>query len=202
MNGGGQLRPRPGSLCAVVWILAALAGCGTPAPEPLQEAGSDSIPAQTFRNLELRETTEGKLEWVLRARTAWQSSPGSPTQLESLRVDFYQQGDEIRSVLTADSGRVDSREGNLEATGNVVVVTPDGNRLETEQLSWDRRDARVTSEVGVRLVHGSDVLTGVGFESDPNLEHFELFKEVRASVREEGAVSREFFGADSSGRDR
>jgi LPS export ABC transporter protein LptC len=202
MNGGGRFMRGWNRLPAALSILLFLAGCGTPAPEPLEETGSESMPTQTFRNLELRETTEGKLEWVLRARTAWQGSPGSPTRLESLGVDFYQRSGEIRSILTADSGRVDSRHGDLEAIGNVVVVTPDGNRLETEQLSWDRKGSRVTSEVAVRLVHGSDVLTGVGFESDPNLERFELFEQVRASVREEGAVSREIFGADSIGRDQ
>jgi LPS export ABC transporter protein LptC len=186
----------------VLWILLLTAGCGTPVPEPIEEGTSASMPTQTFRNLELRETTEGKLEWVLRARTAWQGASGAPTRLESLRVDFYQRSDEIRSVLTADSGRVDSREGNLEARGNVVVITPEGNRLETEQLSWDRKGARVTSEVEVRLVRGRDVLTGIGFESDPNLERFRLLKEVRASVREEGTVTREIIGADSIGRDR
>jgi LPS export ABC transporter protein LptC len=100
--------------------------------------------------------------------------------------------------LVADSGSVDSEKGELCARGNVVVTTPEGNRLETNVLFWDREHAKVRSDDSVRLIRGRDLLTGVGFESDPNLEHYELFRDVRASVREETELREGLFGADSS----
>jgi LPS export ABC transporter protein LptC len=183
-------------------LLVLATGCSTPSPEPQTREDSLKIPDQLLRNLVLRETTEGKLEWVLRARQAWRLESGTTTHLESLRVDFYQGSDQIRSILVADSGSVNSARGRLRAKGNVVVTTPEGNRLETEELFWDRRDAKVTSEAKVRLIRGRDVLTGIGFESDPNLEHYELFRDVRASVREGVDVQDELFGPDRSGADR
>ncbi len=177
-----------------------LGGCSELQPEKSEQTAQDTGPTQSFRNLELRETSEGKLEWVLRARQAWRQSSSAPTQMESLRVDFYQGTTEIRSVLTADSGRVDSRKGRLMAKGSVVVITREGNRLETEELYWDRKEAKVYSDLAVRLEQKTDVLTGVGFESDPNLEHFRLFKDIHASVTEEGEIEGGLFGADSSAR--
>jgi hypothetical protein len=35
----------------------------------------------------------------------------------------------------------------------------------------------------VRVERGSDVLTGYGFESDPNLRHYEFKRRVSATVR-------------------
>ena len=35
----------------------------------------------------------------------------------------------------------------------------------------------------VRVQRGGDVLTGYGFESDPNLTHFEFKRQVKATVR-------------------
>ena len=62
--------------------------------------------------------------------------------------------------------------------------TPEGNRLETEELHWDRKQDRVYSDVFVRLTRAKDVLTGVGFRSDPNLRSYEILKDVRATVRD------------------
>jgi LPS export ABC transporter protein LptC len=88
------------------------------------------------------------------------------------------------------------------AKGNVVVVNPQGNRLETEELFWDRKSSKVASERFVRLVREDDVLTGVGFESDPNLERYRIEREVRASVREGGALRDELRDADTTGTAR
>ncbi len=173
-----------------LWLGAAilLPGCSPgdearPAREP--EPGESG---QVVSDLRLRETSERGLEWVLDARRARSLTGASAARLESLRVAFYQGGPEIRSTLVADSGRVDSKRGLLVAQGNVVVVTPEGNRLETEELTWDRMNARVSSEQFVRLSRGEDVLTGIGFTSDPNLESYRILREVRASVREQEPV--------------
>jgi LPS export ABC transporter protein LptC len=178
-------------------LLGLSGGCTSPAPAPAQRGEGARTPVQSFENLELRETSEGKLEWILRAKKAMRDSASDPTRLESLRVDFYQGSDRVRSVLTSDSGRVDSQKGILIALGSVVVVTREGSRLETEELSWDRKSTRVSSEKFVRLIRGRDVLTGTGFQSDPNLVSYEILKDVKASVREETGIGDEIFRTDT-----
>jgi LPS export ABC transporter protein LptC len=173
-------------------------GCSTPSQEPVRSPGTNSLPEQTFANLELRETTAGRLEWKLRASRAVRPNTSSATRMESLRVEFYEGSPEVRSILVSDSGRVDLAKGILIATGHVVVTTTEGNRLETEELFWDRKNAKVSSTVAVRLIRGRDVLTGVGFESDPNLEHYEIRRNVQASVREQGDLRDELLAPDSS----
>lgn len=185
------------SLAVVLLTLA----CSEP-PRQTEPADGDSLPAATFRNLVLRETREGKLEWVLRASKAWREGPNLPTRLARLQVDFYQRTDRIHSTLTADSGNVDAKRGTLIATGHVVVVTPEGNKLLTEELFWDRKNGQVASEVEVRFVRGSDVLTGIGFRSDPNLQRYEILRDVRASVAEPGEIRHEIFEPDSGGAER
>jgi LPS export ABC transporter protein LptC len=179
-------------------LLLLLLGCSSPSQDPVRAVGSPAGPEQTFVNLELRETTAGKLEWKLWASRAVRSNASSATRMESLRVEFYEGRPEVRSILTSDSGRVDLSKGVLVATGHVVVVTVEGNRLETEELYWDRKNAKVSSDVFVRLTRGADVITGIGFESDPNLERYEIRKDVQASVREREGLRDEILGPDSS----
>lgn len=187
----------PLARCVAAAILTLGFGCGSPAQEPQRTGPTPTGPEQTFANLELRETTNGKLEWKLKARRAVREAASSGTRLESLRVEFFQGGPRVRSILVSDSGRVDLQRGTLIATGNVVVTTTEGNRLETEELFWDRKNAKVTSNTFVRMTRGEDVLTGIGFESDPNLERYEIKKDVRASVREQEGIRDEVFGSDS-----
>ena len=159
-------------------------GCGSPSETTQGRPEAPAGPDQSFQDLTLRETSEKGLDWILNAREAVRESRTASTRLTGLKVEFYQGGHEVRSTLTSDSGRVDTRKGFLHAMGNVVVVTPEGNRLETEDLIWDRKNALVSSDVLVRFYHDEDILTGVGFVSDPNLEHYELKKDVHASVRD------------------
>lgn len=180
-------------------LLVGYGGCTSPSQAPSQQGEAGRTPVQSFVNLQLRESSEGRLEWILRAKKATREAATEPTRLEGLRVDFYQGLDQVRSVLTSDSGRVDSQKGMLVALGNVVVVTREGSRLETEELTWDRKTTRVSSDKFVRLIRGRDVLTGIGFRSDPNLVSYEIQRDVRASVREEPEFGNEFFGTDSLG---
>lgn len=184
---------------AIAFVLFVLIGCGSPSPVPPKEKFSKGAPEQTFRGVSLRESSGGKVEWDLRATHAVQGSANGPTALDSIEVFFYQGGPVVQSTLTADSGTVDVEKGILVATGNVVVNTPEGNRLETEELHWDRKQDRVYSDVFVRLTRAKDVLTGVGFRSDPNLRSYEILKDVRATVRDESLRKDEIFGTDSSG---
>jgi len=174
-------------------------GCGSPSPVPPKEKTAKGAPEQIFRGVSLRESSGGKVEWDLHATHAVQVSANGPTALDSIEVLFYQGGPVVRSTLTADSGRVDVEKGILIAIGNVVVITPEGNRLETEELHWDRKQDRVYSEKFVRLTRAKDVLTGIGFRSDPNLESYEILKDVRATIRDESLRKDEIFGSDTSG---
>ncbi len=193
---------RGGGWAAGVLLFLLTQGCSTPSQEPDRSPGVAMGPEQTFANLELRETTAGRLEWKLRAARAVRPSTSAATHMESLRVEFFEGSPKVRSVLTSDSGRVDLAKGLLIATGHVVVTTVEGNRLETEELFWDRKNAKVSSTMFVRLTRGRDVLTGVGFQGDPNLEHYEIQKDVQASVRAREGLRNELLGPDSSGHGR
>lgn len=193
---------RLGRIRLGLWILflalstAGFSGCGPAADLPAARGTEADGGTQVLSAVRLRETSERGLEWILEARQATRSSGSTAARMESLRVEFYQGGNELRSTMVADSGRVDSKRGLLVAQGHVIVVTPEGNRLETEELTWDRLNARVSSEQFVRLTRGKDLLTGIGFTSDPNLESYRILKDVRASVREEGPIGDEIRDAD------
>ncbi len=57
--------------------------------------------------------------------------------------------------------------------------------MSTDQIQFLNREQRIVSplEQKVRVERQGDVLTGYGFESDPDLKHFEFKKRVQATVQ-------------------
>ena len=95
----------------------------------------------------------------------------------NVKIDFYNdEGDHI-SILYSDSARIDERNNNLYANGNVYVVSDSGYTLTTNKILWDNRYEMIVAEDSVMFTHSKgDTLYGIGFESDIDLERFKIFR--------------------------
>lgn len=72
----------------------------------------------------------------------------------------------VESTLKADYGLVLDKQDLWEAKGNVVATNARGEKLETQQLFWNRRTRRVYSNVDSKVTMRNTVQVGTGFESD------------------------------------
>lgn len=87
----------------------------------------------------------------------------------------------VESTLVADYA-IEFIERELwEAKGNVVAINAEGQKLETQQLFWNRRTKKIYSNIDSRISKGDDVMVGVGFESDEEFRNWE-FRKPRAKV--------------------
>lgn len=102
---------------------------------------------------------------------------------DNIKVDFYNENGDHVSVLTARGGEVDETAQDLKAMGNVIVISDDGSRLETERLRWHNSTQKIISDTLVTIKSGGEEVTGVGFESDANLKHWEIKGNVTGIVK-------------------
>jgi LPS export ABC transporter protein LptC len=168
-------------------VLAAVlsVGCGQERDQPPSAAG-ERLPQQVVAGMVLRESKGGRLNWVLRADSAFYYGEGERTRLKGVHVDFYNAtGDTVRSRLTAREGEMDPVRRDLVARDSVDVRTHDGTRLETEELRWVQETEKVVSDRFVRLTRGRSVLTGIGIESDAALKTYRILSEVSGELLEE-----------------
>lgn len=143
------------------------------------------MPQQILEGVHLRETSVRGLLWVLEADRGISYGPDEPTRLDALKVRFYDGGQAVKSTLTSKHGVVDERNRTITALDSVVVVTPDGERLETEELHWDPVSEQVTTDVFFRFTRGGDILTGVGIRAEPDLSRYEILRDVRAEMSDQ-----------------
>ena len=82
--------------------------------------------------------------------------------------------------VTADSGAVDEAVTFLQAKGHVFGRSAKGMELRTDSLRWNKSLNEVRTDAGVRVVsENGDILTGKGFTSDANLDHWQILSDVK-----------------------
>jgi len=165
-------------------LLGLQAGCSrqrAAGPAGAQE----ELPDQEVRDFALSETDSGRPLWKLFAKYAATYTARNLVVARSLRVDFYDDKGQRSSVLTAREGEINDRSRDMIARGNVVLETTDGTRMSTEEMRFlnDNRRIIVPETQLVRVQRANDVLSGYGFESDPDLHHYEFKRRVTATVR-------------------
>ncbi len=180
-----RTRPRTPALAGAILAIAlsaALAGCGQQrSVGPSVPPGE--LPDQEVSDFVLTETDGGRLEWKLYARVAQMYEARNLIVVRSVRVDFFDERGARSSELTAREGEINQMSHDMTARGNVVLQTNEGTRMSTDEMRFDNRSQKIVSDKLVRVERTGDVLSGIGFESEPDLAHFEFKKRVSAVVQ-------------------
>jgi len=162
---------------------ALVAGCS--GGKKLSASGtSGELPDSEVEDFSVTETDSGRPEWTLFAKHAATYQARDLVTARTLRIDFFDEKTRVKtSELIAREGELYQRSRDLVARGNVVLLTTEGWRMSTEEMHFLNSHRKITSDKLVRVEKQGTVLEGVGFESDPNLEHFEFQHQIRATVQ-------------------
>jgi LPS export ABC transporter protein LptC len=159
-------------------LLAGLQGCSSSEPGS-EESQPTNLPEQQIYDYRMLDSE--RME---------KYPQKEQLELYEVRMQFYREG-EYFSTLTSERGRANPQTKNLFCWGNVVVVTEDGRRLETEELHYDDQEGLIRNDVFNRFTWGEDVMTGNGLEATPDLEYLEIKERVEAEVEDEGPTGSE-----------
>lgn len=132
-------------------------------------------------------TDAGLLRAKLIADTGFVFEDGTRIELLDVNLTFFTTTGQKNAVLTSREGTYRTRQGSMEARGDVVVVSEDGRRLTTEQLRYEPNRNQITSDSAFVLTEpGGRRLEGVGFVSDPDMNNIRILSGVGGTA---GAVS-------------
>jgi LPS export ABC transporter protein LptC len=165
-----------------VLVLAA-AACSRPGEPPVAQTASDSAD-QILYGFTHNVTVEGVWRARLTADTAYFFQETGSVSLLGVMVDFMSPQGTVQSTVTSDSGAYDSRTQDMEAYGDVVAVTPDGRRLTTSVLRFDRARQQISGPNAFRFCAPDRRLEGDGFTSDPDFRNVETVRPRRGRVGE------------------
>ena len=171
-------------MSARAFVLAALAGavvaaaaCSDTTPPPVQSADPMADSAdQVMFGVRHFLTKGGVRQAQLLSDTALMFDEGTRILLRKVRLTFYTPQGTENAVLVGRRGRYNTREQVMEATGNVVVTTTDGRRLETQQLKFDQARNEISSDSAYVATEGGRRQAGIGFRSDPNMNNVQCLR--------------------------
>ena len=91
--------------------------------------------------------------------------------------DFYNDEGKHVSKLFADSATIQQSTNNLNAFGNVKVISDSGFTLFSHSILWDNQYKLILSHDSVMFTSAdNDTMYGVGFESDMDLTKWKIKK--------------------------
>lgn len=178
----------------LLWLLALLwLACGKKSEPPKVDMTyvGDDYPVQETWNARIIFSDSGRVEAILVApHIAQYARQGTlERRMDSaFRVEFFDETGKRSSVITGDRAVVHPN-NDMEAFGNVVVVSADCARVTTEYMKWSSRDKKIRSDKFVTIKKPTETLSGYGFESDQNLKNYRIFKASgEMKVKDDGAL--------------
>ena len=173
------LGPRTLAVLAILVFTGACAdGSGT-APRPSDSVLPDSAEMVAY-GVRVRLTSASVAKGDLLADRSYSYDNGNRLELDRVNVTFFDGVGAEDGTLTAREGTYNKRLNRLEARGDVVVVHSDGRRLETQQLVYDELRNQIFSDSAFVLNEPPKrQISGVGFESDPQLTKLRVMREAK-----------------------
>ncbi len=168
-------------LCLVLWTgceYRARTETTAPPPDSLQQ----NRPSQVTEDPRFALNESGRRRAFIRGDVMKQYRTDDSTYSvwrtleDSLRVQsfVFDEAGDSSATITADSVVFFNQEGRYEAYGNVIVVTNEGRRLESEHLTWNQSDRTIRTKRFVHITTPTEDVRGNGLVADEDLETYQI----------------------------
>ena len=104
---------------------------------------------------------------------------------KGINVDFYATNGNVESYLTAEYAISYTEKKKVYVRRKVEVLNIKGDTMNTEELVWDQKTGKITTDKYVVIKTKSQIITGVGMESDQTFSDWEI-KNVTGTIYKTG----------------
>lgn len=93
---------------------------------------------------------------------------------QGVKIEFLEPNLSVKSTLTAKTAARFQEKGQIIARDSVVLTTVKHERLETEELIWDEKTAKVFTEKFVKVTKPGEVIYGYGLEAEQDFSYWKI----------------------------
>ena len=91
-----------------------------------------------------------------------------------VELAFFDTAGKLSSKLTARRGQILPKKQLMEVEENVVFTNAKGEKLETEQLTWDQDSDRVYTDRPVKVTRANDIIYGQGLDASQDFSRYTI----------------------------
>ncbi len=167
-----------------VAMVLALAACENDMEVVNKITSKKEVSEEGGKDIEVLYSDLGKVKAKLNAPTMLRFRTKEPyTELpDGLKIAFYNEDMKVESQLTAEYGISYDKTDKMIARNNVEAINIYGNKLNTEELVWNQKTQKISSEKFVKITTKDEIIFGDGFESNQDLTNYKI-KKIRGTIR-------------------
>lgn len=165
-------------------------------PRPLSSEPAATSADYRVKQLHLQEQTRDGSRWQVDAEHSETFEGQGKTIMKKVRIRVEEPARSWR--VTSDEGELIQPSRDVELRGNVVLVSSDGLRLETERLRWAAAEQRAWTDAPVTIYRSGVIVHGTGFESRVAGAASSVKGRVRATFNQGGGAPAEAGAPDRS----
>jgi LPS export ABC transporter protein LptC len=147
-----------------------------------------------LKQVRLQETGGDGSRWQLDAEYSETFEEHNTTTMKKVVIKVDERSKSLAKprswTVTGDEGQLNQETKDVELRGNVVLISSDGLRLETDRLRWAAEDQRAWTDAPVTIYQNGTVVRGTGFESRVAEETTRIKGRVRAIFKRGGSPER------------
>lgn len=158
-------------------LLAVVLACNEPKVETRQVFTQDDVAVEVGKDVEILYSDSA----VVRVRVTGpvlhnHSGPDKVRQEfpEGIKMEFLLPDQSVRSVLTSKTATRYQDEGKIIARDSVVINTVKQEKLETEELIWDEKTAKIRTDKFVKVSQPGEVIYGFGLEAEQDFSYWRI----------------------------
>ncbi len=165
-----------------------LVGCVNDPDEVASLTQTVNAPVEIAEDVELKYSEHGVIKVNVKATKMWRYEGEKPYMEanDGVELVFYDSLSNETSRLTALYAIHHLNDNIMKVRDSVKVVNVEGEKIETEELIWDERNSRISSDKFVKITTADEILTGHGFEANEDFTRYKIHKvEAIFKLREE-----------------
>lgn len=150
-----------------------------PGNEALKELDADRASEVTFLYSE-----NGKTKARLYTKEFIGNDNARPPYIDfkkGVKMELFDENLQVESIVTAKTARYYNKDGNVIAKDSVVARNIKGEKLQTEELIWNRKLEKFYTDKFVRITTENQVTWGEGLEANQDFSHV-IIENQRGSI--------------------
>ena len=164
----------------IIGLIALIAGLGFSCGDDLQDPDKQQKytgPLIENQDVVTLYSDSAKLLIKLQAPVQQEFENGDGVFPKGLYVEFYEKPGQITSTLKANYARQDRNKDIYQAKGNVIVNNlAKREKLETEELFWDKNKGEIYTDKFVKVTTAEEVLMGQGLRANQDFSRYRILK--------------------------
>jgi len=100
---------------------------------------------------------------------------------KGLKIFFYDAQEKIESSMIAKYGKAFEKE-ELFAKDSVVIINVKGEKMETDELTWKRKEKKIYSDKFVKITTADEIIYGNGMVANEDFSDY-VIKDVKGIIK-------------------